>query len=95
MACRSWPCGRACGRGLARPDAIGLLIEPSLTDFLTPAFSEAGIVRAEINPHPNGDGDRCANQDYDFDYSHTQAVQTIPVPGPLAACAARRLGDIL
>ena len=23
MACRSWPCGRACGRGLARPEAIG------------------------------------------------------------------------
>ena len=23
MACRSWPCGRAYGRGLARPDAIG------------------------------------------------------------------------
>jgi hypothetical protein len=73
------------------PDQIWcLLIEPSLTEFLTPALSDAGIVGAEIYPHPNGDGDHHAKQDYDFDYSHRQAAQTIPSPGPLAACAAHR-----
>ena len=46
MACRSWPCGRACGPGLARPDAIGDRTPPRLAvhdDRRPGSFMSGGI----------------------------------------------------
>jgi hypothetical protein len=40
--------------------ALVWLVFTSLTDFLTPAFSDAGIVGAEIDQHPDSDGDHYA-----------------------------------
>jgi hypothetical protein len=40
--------------------ALVWLVFTSFTDFLTPAFSDAGIVGAEIHQHPDSDGDHYA-----------------------------------
>jgi hypothetical protein len=46
--------------GVPADGALFWLVLTSLTDFLTPAFSDAGIVGAEMHQHPDSDGDHYA-----------------------------------